>query len=127
MNLVFGMDGVISTPCRVYEDVEKSKLITNSKEFIDWLREQGHHITIWCKRPNSLDWVMATKEWCKENGITYDRLIFDRPYNAIYVTETPSNAKYYKHERDLAIVADMFEEWKRDYRNEWTSSKSKVE
>jgi hypothetical protein len=85
MNLVFGMDGVISTPCRVYE------------------------------------------EWCKENEILYDRLIFDRPYNAIYVTETPANAKYYKHERDLAIVADMFEEWKNDYRNEWASSKSKME
>ena len=123
MNLVFGMDGVISTPCRVYEDVERSKPITNAKEFMDWLRDKGHHITIWCKRHNSLDWVMATKDWCKAHEIHYDRLIFDRPYNAIMVTETPANAKYYKHERDLSMVADMFEEWTNDVRNEWTHSK----
>jgi len=28
------------------------------------------------------------------------------------VTETPPNSKYYKHDGDLNIVADMFEEWK---------------
>ena len=39
------------------------------------------------------------------------------------VTETPANAKYYKHERDLSMVADMFEEWTNDVRNEWTHSK----
>ena len=69
MNLVFGMDGVISTPCRVYEDVEKSKLITNSKEFIDWLREQGHHITIWCERPNDLAVKLQTEQWLELNQI----------------------------------------------------------
>ena len=124
MNLVFGMDGVISTPCRVYEDVERSKPITNAKEFMDWLRDKGHHITIWCKRPNSLDWVMATKEWLADNQIPYDRLLFDRPYNPVMVTETPPNSKYYKHDNDLMIVADMFEEWKDYVRKEWTDSQS---
>jgi len=30
------------------------------------------------------------------------------------VTETPPNTKYYKHDTDLAMIADMFEEWKDD-------------
>ena len=34
---------------------------------MDWLKKNEHHITIWCKRPNSLDWVMATKEWLADN------------------------------------------------------------
>ena len=114
MNLVFGMDGVICTPCKDYHDVDRAKPLANVKEFIDWLMMNEHHVTIWCKRPNSLDWVMATKEWLADHGISYDRLLFDRPYNPVMVTETPPNAKYYKHDSDLAIVSDMFEEWKNE-------------
>ena len=114
MNLVFGMDGVICTPCKDYREVERAKPLTNVKDFIHWLMSKEHHITIWCKRPNSLDWVMATKEWLADHGIPYDRLLFDRPYNPISVSETPPNAKYYKHDPDLNVVADMFEEWKHD-------------
>ena len=62
---------------------------------------------------------MATKEWCADNRIAYNRLLFDRPYNAIMVTETPPNCRYYKHEGDLSIIAQMFEEWK-----EWTSNRT---
>jgi len=114
MNLVFGMDGVICTPCKDYRDVERAKLLTNVREFMGWLKKNEHHITIWCKRPNSLDWVMATKEWLADNRVPYDRLLFDRPYNPIMVSETPPNTKYYKHDTDLAMIADMFEEWKDD-------------
>ena len=114
MNLVFGMDGGICTPCKDYRDVERAKLLTNVREFIGWLKQKEHHITIWCKRPNSLDWVMATKEWLADNRVPYDRLLFDRPYNPIMVTETPPNTKYYKHDTDLAMIADMFEERKDD-------------
>ena len=32
----------------------------------------------------------------------------------ISFSETPPNAKYYKHDPDLNVVADMFEEWKHD-------------
>tara|TARA_R100000008_G_scaffold82077_1_gene65942 strand:- start:622 stop:984 length:363 start_codon:yes stop_codon:yes gene_type:complete len=117
MNLVFGMDGVICTPCKKYEDVEHARLLRNVKEFMDWLMMNEHHITIWCKRPNSLDWVMATKEWLADNSIPYDRLLFDRPYNALMVNETPPNAKYHAHEGDLNIIAMMFDEWK-----EWTQN-----
>ena len=116
MNLVFGMDGVICTPCKDYHDVELARPLANVKDFMMWLMKNEHHITIWCKRPNSLDWVMATKEWLMENQIPYDRLLFDRPYNPVMVTETPPNSKYYKHDNDLCIVADMFEEWKNDTR-----------
>ena len=114
MNLVFGMDGVICTPVKEYREIETSKPLTNVKEFIEWLMKNEHHITIWCKRPNSLDWVMATKEWLADNQIPYDRLLFDRPYNPVMVSETPPNAKYYKHDVDLNIIADMFEEWKNE-------------
>ena len=30
------------------------------------------------------------------------------------VTETPPNTKYYKHDVDLNMIADMFEEWKNE-------------
>ena len=124
MNLVFGMDGVICTPCKDYHDVELARPLANVKDFMTWLIKNEHHVTIWCKRPNSLDWVMATKEWLADNQIPYDRLLFDRPYNPVMVTETPPNSKYYKHDNDLMIVADMFEEWKGYVRKEWTDSKS---
>ena len=123
MNLVFGMDGVICTPCKDYRDVDRARVLGNVKDFMSWLKQKEHHITIWCKRPNSLDWVMSTKEWLADNQIPYDRLLFDRPYNPVMVTETPPNAKYYKHHGDLNIVADMFEEWKDYVRKEWTDSK----
>ena len=48
----------------------------------------------------------------------YDRLLFDRPYNPVMVTETPPNAKYYKHDTDLNVISDMFEEWKEYITNE---------
>ncbi len=112
MNLVFGMDGVICTPCKDYLEVDRAKPLTNVKEFMTWLMQNEHHITIWCKRPNSLDWVMATKEWLADEGIPYSRLLFERPYNPVMVSETPPNAKYYKHDNDLNIKADMYEEWK---------------
>ena len=118
MNLVFSMDGVISTPCKTYDEVERAKPLTNVKDFMAWLMKNEHHITIWCKRPNSLDWVMATKEWLADNQIPYDRLLFDRPYNPIMVSETPPNAKYYTHDQDLNIISDMFEEWKKEITRE---------
>ena len=110
MNLVFGMDGVICTPCNDYTEV---------KDFMFWLKKNNHTITIWCKRPNSLDWVMATKEWLEENGISYDRVLFERPHNPVMVSETPPNAKYYKHDNDLSVVAGLFEDWKK-----WVSTQA---
>jgi hypothetical protein len=114
MNLVFGMDGVICTPCKTYDEVDRARPLRNVPEFMAWLRETGHHITIWCKRPNSLDWVMATKDWLLEHNIEYDRVLFEKPYNPVMVTETPPNCKYYKHDNDLNIVAGMFEDWKNE-------------
>ena len=115
MNLVFGMDGILCTPCKDYTEVENARPLINVREFMEWLKQNGHQITIWCKRPNSLDWVMATKEWLTNNHIPYDRVLFERPYNPIMVTETPPNAKYYKHDNDLSIVAGLFEDWKEAY------------
>ena len=45
MNLVFGMDGVICTPCKDYRDVERAKLLTNVREFMGWLKKNERHIT----------------------------------------------------------------------------------
>jgi|TARA_R110000824_G_scaffold10662_5_gene46741 hypothetical protein len=112
MNLVFGMDGIICTPCNDYTEVEKARPLANVREFMIWLTDNNHQITIWCKRPNSLDWVMATKDWLKVNQIPYDRVLFEKPYNPVMVSETPPNAKYYKHDNDLSIVAGLFEDWK---------------
>jgi hypothetical protein len=71
---------------------------------------------------------MSTKDWLTNNQMPYDRLLFDKPYNPVMVTETPPNTKYYKHVGDLNIVADMFEEWKKEIdvnaRKEWTDSES---
>tara|TARA_R100000995_G_C3422074_1_gene94431 strand:- start:266 stop:631 length:366 start_codon:yes stop_codon:yes gene_type:complete len=115
MNLVFGMDGIICTPCKDYTEVERARPLDNVRDFMLWLKRNDHTITIWCKRPNSLDWVMATKEWLVDNQIPYDRVLFERPHNAVMVNETPPNAKYYKHDNDLSIIAGMFEDWKDDY------------
>lgn len=49
MNLVFGMDGVICTPCKDYHDVELARPLANVKDFMMWLMKNEHHITIWCK------------------------------------------------------------------------------
>ena len=114
MNLVFGMDGVICTPCKDYTDVDKAKPLVNVINFMSWLKKNDHHITIWCKRPNSLDWVMSTKEWLADHGVPYDRVLFEKPYNPVMVSETPPNAKYYKHDNDLNIVAGLFEDWKNE-------------
>jgi hypothetical protein len=56
-------------PVKTTRDVERAKPLTNVREFMMWLKKQEHTITIWCKRPNSLDWVMATKEWLADNQI----------------------------------------------------------
>ena len=108
MNLVFGMDGIICTPCKDYTEVDRARPLTNVREFMLWLKKNDHKITIWCKRPNSLDWVMATKD-----QIPYDRVLFEKPYNPVMVSETPPNAKYYKHDNDLNVVAGLFEDFKR--------------
>ncbi len=112
MNLVFGMDGIICTPCNDYTEVETARPLANVRDFMVWLKENGHKITIWCKRPNSLDWVMSTKEWLIAQEIPYDRVLFEKPYNPVMVSETPPNAKYYSHDNDLSIVAGLFEDWK---------------
>ena len=55
---------------------------------------------------------MMTEGWLYINQIPYDRLIFDRPSDPVYVDETPPNAKYYAAFGDNSTVNMMFEEWK---------------
>ena len=55
---------------------------------------------------------MATKEWLVDNQIPHDRVLFEKPYNPVMVSETPPNAKYYNHDNDLSIVAGLFEDYK---------------
>ncbi len=123
MKLVFELDGVICTPPEgvqfgIVEYVKHSKPIANAAEFMQWLRKEGHDIVIWSRRPNDLAVKFATEQWLDLHQVPYDRLIFDRPDDAIYVNETPANAKFYSYDDDVAIVAAMFEEWK-----EWTTKK----
>ena len=122
MNFVFNLDGVICTPPKgiqfgIVEYVNSSKPIANAIEFIQWLHKD-HKIVIWTNRPNDLGVKLATEQWLKLHQVAYDRLIFDRPDDAIYVNETPSNAKYFSYDEDVKIVGTLFEEWKQEWRND---------
>ena len=104
MHLVFEMDGVICKP----EDKllwKHSQPIMNVVEFMQWLHNKGHHITIWCERENTLEIKLITEQWLMLQQVPYDRLLFDRPRDPIFVEESPPNAKYHRHIGDNAIVA----------------------
>lgn len=103
MNLVFDLDGVICNG---------TKPLVNVTEFMQWLKKKNHHITIWCTRPNDLKNKMNTENWLETEQIPYDRLLFDRPQDPVFVDETPPNSKYYHYDGDNNIVAMLFEEWK---------------
>ena len=111
MNLVFELEHVICSP---NADYDLCKPIVNVTEFMQWLKKEGHHITIWTKRFNDLGTKLKTEGWLKIHQISYDRLIFDRPRNAIFVDETPSNCKYLGYSDDVLAVAALFEEWKKE-------------
>lgn len=111
MNLVFELEHVVCTP---NADYNLCKPIVNVTEFMQWLQKEGHHITIWTRRFNDLETKLKTEQWLKLNQIPYNRLIFDRPRNAIFVDETPSNCKYFTHTDDVCTIAGLFEEWKKD-------------
>ena len=120
MKFVFNLDGIICTPPEgiqfgMVEYIKNSKPIANSIEFMQWLNKE-HQIIIWCNRPNDLAVKFATEQWLDLHQVPYERLIFDRPQDAIYVNETPSNAKYYAYDDDVKIVAELFEEWKKEWR-----------
>ena len=121
MNFVFKLDGVI---CNEEDDVLKKhcKPLVNVTEFMQWLQGNGHHLTIWCERPNTLEMKMITEEWLFINQIPFDRLIFDRPKSPIFVDDTPPNAKYYNAWGDNDIVSQLFEEWK-----EWITKQAELE
>ena len=127
MKLVFALDGVICTPPEgiqfgIVEYVKNSKPIANATEFMQWLKKQDHDIVIWSRRPNDLAVKFATEQWLDLHQVPYDRLIFDRPDDPIYVNETPANAKFYSYDDDVAVVAAMFEEWK-----EWKKKEESLE
>ena len=120
MKFVFNLDGVVCTPPKgiqygIVDYIENSKPIVNSIEFMQWLKNEKHEIIIWCNRPNDLAVKFATEQWLDLHQVPYHRLIFDRPDDAIYVNETPSNAKYYAYDDDVKIVAELFEEWKKEW------------
>ena len=122
MKFVFNLDGVICTPPKgiqfgIIEYIEKSKPIANAIEFMVWLHKQ-HDIVIWTNRPNDLAVKFATEQWLDLHQVPYDRLLFDRPDDAIYVNETPSNAKYFAYDDDVKVVAELFEEWKKEWKND---------
>ena len=122
MRLVFDLDGVICTPPKgiqlgVVTWIDKCKPIENAIEFMQWLKK-NHEIIIWCKRPNDLAVKFATEQWLDLHQVAYTRLLFDRPDDAIYVNETPSNAKYYAYDDDVKVVAELFEEWKKEWKND---------
>jgi hypothetical protein len=108
MNLVFGLDGIICSPALNPQD---AKPLANVTEFMQWLKGRKYHITIWAERPNTLESKITTERWLKSHQIPYDRLLFDRPEQPIFVDETPPNAKYYQHFGDNSVISMLFEEW----------------
>ena len=111
MRLVFQLDGVICKP----EDKllwKHAHPLANVIEFMQWLNNNEHHITIWCERENTLENKLITEQWLMLQQVPYDRLLFDRPKTPIFVDETPPNAKYHSAIGDNDIVAMLFEEWK---------------
>ena len=115
------MDGVICTPPKgvrfgVTDYIKNVLQIEDTTEYMMWCKKNGHHITIWASRPNDLAVKLATERWLEENQVPYDRLIFDRPKNPVFVYETPPNARYYRAWGDNQIIDMLFEEWK-----EWIS------
>ena len=123
MKLVFNLDGVICTPPKgiqfgVIEYIETSKPIINAIEFMTWLKRKEHEIIIWTNRPNDLAVKFATEQWLDFHQVPYTRLLFDRPDDAVYVNETPANARYYAYDDDVKVVAELFEEWKKEWKND---------
>ena len=117
MRFVFNLDGVICTPPKgiqfgIIEYIKHSKPIANAVEFMQWLKGNEHEITIWSDRPNDLAVKFATEQWLDFEQVPYNRLIFDKPREPIYVTETPCNSKYFGHIGDNDMIAMLFEEWK---------------
>ena len=120
MKLVFSLDNVICTPPKgiqfgVVDYIKHAKPIEDVAEFMSWAYK-NHEIIIWAERPNDLAVKLATERWLELHSIKYHRLLLDRPKDAVFVDETPSHAKFYKHIGDLGIIAEMYEEWKNDKR-----------
>jgi|TARA_R100000049_G_C1941248_1_gene85459 hypothetical protein len=111
MNLVFGLEHIICTP---HADFDKCKPLANVTEFMQWLKKEKHHITIWTQRFSNLESKLKTEKWLKIEQIPYDRLIFDKPRNPVFVNETPANCKYFNYANDVYVVAGLYEEWKED-------------
>ena len=123
MKLVFDLDRVICTPPKgvqfgITEYIKNSIPIVNAVEFIGWLKKKGNEIIIWTNRPNDLAVKFATEQWLDLHQVPYDRLLFDRPDDPIFVNETPSNARYYSYDSDVQIVAMLFDEWKEWKKND---------
>ena len=111
MQLVFSLEDVILKP----EDKllwAHCQPLFNVVDFIQWLKDKENHITIWTHRPNTLESKHLTEQWLELQQVPYDRLLFDKPKDAVFIDETPPNAKYHKHIGDNSIVAMLFEEWK---------------
>ena len=130
MKLVFDLDGVICTPPKgiqfgVIEYIAHSKPIANAIEFMQWLKKE-HEIIIWTRRPNDLAVKFATEQWLDLHQVPYDRLLFDKPEDAVYVNETPSNSKYYAYDDDVKIVAELFEDWKKEWNTNGKERSSEV-
>jgi hypothetical protein len=111
MNLVFKLDGVICKNENERMLWKHASPLFGVVGFMQWLKKRGHHITIWCQRPNELEIKLMTEEWLKIEQVPYDRLLFDRPTSPIFVDDTPPAAKYYKHYKDNEVISMLYEEW----------------
>ena len=91
---------------------DECKPLTNAIEFVNWVHSLGHHITIWTHHDNDQGWFFGIKGWLLKNKVTYDRLLFSRPNNPVFINDTPSNIYANSMSVDGAYITYYFAKWK---------------
>ena len=103
--------------------VGRGKIMNDDDNFVYLSGEKG---TVIVNKKDIIAVKFATEQWLDLHQVPYHRLLFDKPDNAIFVNETPSNAKYYAYDDDVKVVAELFEEWKQEWSKNGEERRSKT-
>ena len=78
-------------------DYVNSKPNKQRIEFVNNLKEEGHHITIWTGRGGTtgIDWRELTENQLNEWGIKYDELLINKPCYDCYIDDKSFNVDTY--------------------------------
>lgn len=102
LRVVFDLDNTIVTYPIKYKDYNSVSYIKSTKEFINYLKAQGHEVIIYTARNmvttnhnigKALKNIgLTTLEKLKELGIEYDEIHFGKPYGDIYIDDKGFNS-----------------------------------